>query len=335
MAPSVQNLLKRRVDSPATPAYLPIEVESLRLDKVLNFDIYIHSNREFVLYRAQQLPFTEQSRAKLVQNNISQIYIPYTARDEYQKYIEQHLPEILTDPKIEEVKKATILYDTSKALIKDVLSNPTYSENIRRSQDLVENTISYILKGREAFLSLMRITSFDYYTFTHSVNVSTFSIALARQLGIKDRQALTQLGTGSLLHDVGKSKVPERILNKRTSLNRSEFEIMKKHPGWGTEILHDTDLIPSESYYPVHQHHERLDGSGYPNGIGERDQHPFSKVVAIADVFDALTTQRVYQDAMDSFGALKMMHGMKNNFDPHFLREFTILMGPENKQNYY
>ena len=239
------------------------------------------------------------------------------------------MSDILSDPKIEEVKKAEILYDTSKALIKDVLANPTYSENIKRSQGLVENTIDYILKGRDAFLSLMKITSFNYYTYTHSVNVATFSLALARQLGIDDRNELTVLGTGALLHDVGKSKVPERILTKRTSLNRSEFEIMKKHPGWGGDILRETDLIHEESYYPVLHHHERIDGSGYPFGLVEADMHPYSRIVAIADVFDALTTERVYQSAIETFSALKLMHGMKNNFDPQLLREFTVLMGPD------
>jgi putative nucleotidyltransferase with HDIG domain len=330
----MQTLAQRRsVES--TPPYLPIQVDSLRIDMILNFDLYIFAGRELILYRAKSLPFTERTRTKLIENSISQIYIPYEAKEEYQKYIEAHLPEILNDPKIEEAKKATILYDTSKALIKEVLSNPTYSENIRRSQSLVENTVSYILKGREAFLSLLRISSFDYYTYTHSVNVCTFSLSLARQLQINDRYALMHLGTGALLHDIGKSKVPERILNKRTTLNRSEFEIMKRHPQWGAEILRDTELIAEESYYPVLQHHERFDGTGYPHGVHESDLHPFSKIVSIADVFDALTTQRVYQSAIETYPALRMMHNMDKSFDPAFLKEFTILMGPDSLMNKY
>lgn len=314
------------------PAFLPIRVESLRVDKILQFDIYVYVGKELVLYRSQELPFTEQNLSKLRDNKVEMIYIAYESRHAYQRYLEDNLPEILRDPQVEEVKKAEILYDTSKALIKEVFSNPTYSENIKRSQDMVENTIDYILKGREAFLNLMKITSFNYYTYTHSVNVSTFTLALARQLGINDRKELTILGTGALLHDVGKSKVPERILTKRTALNRSEFEIMKKHPNWGSEILLETALIPDESYDPVMHHHERLDGSGYPNGLLDADIHPYSRIVAIADVFDALTTERVYQAAIGTYPALKLMHGTRNNFDQHFLREFTLLMGPDSPQ---
>ncbi len=328
------SIVKKR-STTQTPSFLPIQIESLRLDKILYFDIYIHTGREVVLYRAKSLPFTEQSRAKLIENSIATIYISYESREAYQQYIEEHLPEILADPKLEEIKKAAILYDTSKALVKELMANPTYSENVRRGQDLVENTINYILKGRDAFLNLMRITSFDYYTYTHSVNVCTFSISLARQIGITDRDALVTLGTGALLHDVGKSKVPERILNKRTSLNRSEFEIMKKHPSWGSDILRETDIISEESYYPVLQHHERVDGSGYPLGVDERDMHPFSKIVAVVDVFDALTTERVYQPAIATYPALKMMHGQDGCFDANLLREFTVLMGPESPLNKY
>lgn len=318
---------KREVDQ--QPAYIQIPVDSLIVDKILGFDLYIHTGSDLFLYRSAALPFTQESLNKLQENNVSQIFIKSDSKQAYQQYVEEALPEIMSDPTIQEEKKASILYETSKALIKDVLSNPTYPENIRRSQKMVDNTISYILKGREAFVSLMKITSFNYYTYTHSVNVCTFSLALARQLQINDIETLKVLGTGALLHDVGKSKVPERILTKRTALNRSEFEIMKKHPGWGGEILKDTDLIDKESYYPVLQHHERLDGSGYPLGSTEKDQHLFSKIVAIADVFDALTTERVYQAAIETYPALKIMHNMKGAFDMKLLREFTVMMGPE------
>jgi putative nucleotidyltransferase with HDIG domain len=242
---------------------------------------------------------------------------------------------VLKDPGVPEVKKAAILYDTSKNLVKDVLSNPVYSENIRRSQNLVESIVGYILKGRQAFLNLLKITSFDYYTFSHSVNVCTFSVSLARQIGIDGSRALADLGTGALLHDVGKSRISERILRKRAPLNGSELEIIKKHPAWGVEILRKTNVISQEAYLPVIGHHERTDGSGYPQGTAAKDQHLYSRLVAICDIFDALTTQRVYQNALDTYPALKLMHGMRKSLDTNLLREFTVLMGPESPQNHY
>ncbi len=147
-------------------------------------------------------------------------------------------------------------------------------------------------------------------------------------MGQKDEQFLHELGTGALLHDLGKSRISERIINKRSALNPYEFEIMKKHPKWGVEILEGDEDFASNSVYPVLQHHERGDRSGYPNGINFSEMHIFSRIVAIADTFDAMTTERVYQKAIDSFPCLKIMFSMKQAYDQHILRCFAELMGP-------
>ncbi len=175
----------------------------------------------------------------------------------------------------------------------------------------------------------MKITSFDYFTYTHSVNVCTFSIALAQQMGFNEQEFLFELGVGALLHDVGKSKISERILNKRAALNSIEFEIMKKHPKWGVDLMSETNDIPEASYYPILQHHERGDRSGYPNGLALNEMHIFSKIVSIADSFDAMTTERVYQRAIDTFPALKMMFTLKGAYDEAALKAFVELMGPK------
>lgn len=309
--------------------FIPIIMDSIRVDSVLDFDLYINVNSNLVLYRSKDLPFTERTRQKLVENKVNKLYITSENRSQYQKYIERNLSKIISDPGIIDVKKASIIYETSTELVKDVLSNPTLGENIKRSADLVENTVNYILKGQEAFHSLMKITSFDYYTYTHSVNVCTFSIALAQQMGFHDQEFLNELGIGALLHDVGKSKISDRILNKRSSLNSIEFEIMKKHPKWGSDLMTDAEEnIPSASLYPILQHHERGDRSGYPNSLALNEMHIFSKIVAIADSFDAMTTERVYQRAMDTFPALKIMFSLKSAYDDKAMKAFVELMGP-------
>lgn len=308
--------------------FMPIYLESIRLDSVLDFDLYISINSQLVLYRSANLPFTDRTLRKLVDNKVHRLYVAFENRSKYQRYIEQNLDKILVDPKIHEEKRAAILYDTSTNLVKDVLNNPTYGENIQRSKDLVTQTVGFILKGRDAFLNLLKITSFDYYTYTHSVNVCTFSIALAQQMGFNDEQFLHELGTGALLHDIGKSKISERILNKRESLTTIEFEIMKKHPGWGVQLLEETDMIEPACIFPVLQHHERGDRRGYPHGLSLDEMHVYSKIVAIADSFDAMTTDRVYQRAMDSFPALKVMFSLRGAYDEQLLRAFVDLMGP-------
>lgn len=308
--------------------FMPIHLDSLRVDSVLDFDLYLKVDKRLVLYRSANLAFTERTRQKLLENNVDRLYVAFESKQKYQRYIETNLDKILKDPEIQEIKKAGILYETSSNLVRDVLSNPSYGENIQRSKDLVSNTVQFVLKGREAFLNLLKITSFDYYTYTHSVNVCTFGVALAQQLGFSDEHFLHELGTGALLHDVGKSKISDRIINKRTALTPIEFEIMKKHPNWGVEILQETDMIHEASYYPVLQHHERGDRRGYPSGLSLDEMHIYSKVVAIADSFDAMTTERVYQRAMDTFPALKIMFSLKGAYDEQILHAFVELMGP-------
>jgi HD-GYP domain-containing protein (c-di-GMP phosphodiesterase class II) len=320
----VAQLLKTEKQS----KYLPIYLESLRVDTVLSFDLYIKIGDDMILYRSADLPFTEKTRNKLLDNNVSRLYVGKENRDKYQKYIEQNLDKILVDREIPEVRKAGILYETSKSLMKDVLENPTFGENIKRSKNMVANTVGYILKGQAAFHNLLKISSFDYYTYTHSVNVCTFGVALAQQIGRNDEEYLQELGIGALLHDVGKSKISERILNKRTSLSPVEFELMKKHPRWGVEILSGTDMISPSAYYPVLQHHERGSGKGYPNGLTLDEMHEYSRIVAVVDTFDAMTTERVYQKAMDTFPALKTMFSLPEDYDSTMLKAFAELMGP-------
>ncbi len=308
--------------------YLPILLDSLRVDSILDFDLFLTVNGKMVLYRSADLPFNDRTRQNLLENKVDRLFITDENRHRYQRYIERNLAKILIDPGIREEKKASILYSTSTNLVKDVLANPTYGENIQRSKDLVTTTIDFILQGKEAFHTLLKITSFDYYTYTHSVNVCTFSLALAQQLGYNDERFLNELGVGALLHDVGKSRVSERILNKRAPLNPTEFEIMKKHPQWGADILKETDQIESSCYYPVLQHHERGERRGYPSGLDLHEMHVYSQIVAIADSFDAMTTERVYQRAIETFPALKIMFSLKGAYRGDFLKAFVDLMGP-------
>ena len=308
--------------------FMPIYLESIRVDSVLDFDLYINVNNQLVLYRSANLAFTERTLRKLLDNRIDRLYVAF----ENKKSTSDISRRIWTRfwPTRRSVKRRRPASCTTR--------RPTWSRTFSttrptaRTSSVPRNwsgqTVNFILQGRDAFLNLLKITSFDYYTYTHSVNVCTFSIALAQQLGFSDEEFLHELGIGSLLHDVGKSRISDRILNKRGSLTPIEFEIMKKHPKWGVEILDETDLIETSSHFPILQHHERGDRRGYPSGLSLDEMHIYSKIVAIADSFDAMTTDRVYQKAIDTFPALKIMFSLKGAYDEQILRAFVELMGP-------
>ncbi len=309
--------------------YLPVYLDALRLDSILDFDLFLDVQGKMVLYREKNLPFTEKYRKNLLDHRVTQLYVPQSARKKYQLYIESSLDKIIADDSVPESSKAKIIYDTSKNLVQEVFENPRVGENIRRSKKMVGHTINYILRGREAFIHMLQITSFDYYTYTHSINVCTFTVALARRLGMENQAILHELGIGALLHDIGKHKIPPRILNKQGTLSRVEYELVKKHPTWGAEILRETNMIPPKSYYPVLQHQERLDGTGYPHALKGPQVHLYGRITSICDTFDALTTQRTYKKALKTFPALKLMKSISMEFDADILDEFILLMGPE------
>ena len=307
---------------------MPVYLDSLKIDSVLDFDLYLKRDTGFFLYRSSRMPFDENTRSSLLDRQIRKLYISIDEQSKYQKYIEQNINSIIKNDSIDEHTKAAVIYDTTRSLVIDILNDPALSENIKRAQNIVESTVYYILNEKNAFRSMLVVMTFDYYTYTHSVNVCAFSIALAQYTGINNPKQLNELGIGALLHDVGKMKIPASILNKQGSLTPEEFEIIKKHPQWGFELIKETDITPQESYYPILQHHERENNSGYPSGIGADEIHQYSKIAAIADSFDAMTTQRIYREAKTSFQACEELAKEKGAYNWELLERFINLLGP-------
>ena len=296
-------------------AFLPVRLDTLRCNSIVDFDLFLRSGGQFVLYRSASQEFTEKNRRSLLEARVKHLFIRGENKAAYHRYLESHLRTIIHDPALDSEAKAEIVYETAKLLVKDLLNNPRLGENIRRGREFVETTVDYILKGPEAFYSLIQVMSFDYYLYTHSVNVCTLSLALARHVGITSETDLADVGTGALLHDVGKTRVPEAVLNKPGPLTPDEMDIVKLHPGWGLTMVRETGEVSETVCLPVVQHHERMDGSGYPDGLAGDQIHPHSRMVAIADAFDAMTTERVYRSAAGAFTALDTMFGEAEAFD--------------------
>lgn len=312
---------------PQARKYFPIDLSTLRADKLLNFDLYISIEGEMVLYREQSLSFSEECRKRLLDSKVRQVYVDDAQRHGFLGYMEQELPLLLHDDRIQPVEKASIMYTTSKVIVEEIFLNPTFGENIKRTEALVDNTVSFLTSGGAAFQNLVMLSDHDYKLYSHSVNVCTFALGLGQEAGIRDPAELQALGIGAMLHDVGKTRIDTRVMRKRAPLSREEFELMKRHVELGVEVLKETDAIPPMAYLPVLQHQEREDGTGYPGGLKGDEIHLFGKITGIADVFDAMTTARVYRDAMPTFDAFKAMLSMP--LDSGLVRKFIRLLGPQ------
>lgn len=309
-------------------SYVPIRLETLRTDTVPGFDLYIKNGDRWLLYRRADLPFTEEHRQALLKRSVPTLFFAAADEEHFHRYLELNIRSIIHDDKIPETAKATIVYNTATYLVQDVLANRARSEDIKRSREFVEATVEFILRGPEAFRGLIEVMSFDYYLYTHSVNVCTLSLALASQLGTEESDHLASLGTGALLHDIGKVKIPEWILQKPAGLTEDEMAVVRGHPAWGLELLKESGVEDELICLPVLQHHERENGAGYPYGLEGSEIHRYSQIVAIADAFDAMTTRRVYRGALGAFPALQEMFDEEGAFAPELLQRFAMILGP-------
>ena len=175
---------------------------------------------------------------------------------------------------------------------------------------------------------MISIMSYDYYTFTHSINVSTFTVALANEAGVTNRQELYELGTGALLHDIGKSEIPKEILNKSGPLTPEEMEVMKTHVVRGENILLVKEGMTASRMLPVSLHHEKLSGRGYPRALKADQIHLHGRITAICDCFDAMTTHRPYAQGMNAYQAVQLMKGkLQDDFDQELVSSFIVLLG--------
>jgi HD-GYP domain-containing protein (c-di-GMP phosphodiesterase class II) len=204
------------------------------------------------------------------------------------------------DPETEQAKaQAKRVYSQGVAVTKDVITGARLGRttSVKRVKRAVQLIVDQVLNNETSLVGLTTIRDYDEYTFTHSVNVCIFSVALGKKLGLTKLQ-LYDLGLTALLHDVGKARVPVEILNKTTGLDEQEWRVMQGHPWLGALTLfamRAQDDVPYRAILVAHEHHMKTDLTGYPKTIRERTLGIFSRIVAVADGFDAATTRRSYQ----------------------------------------
>jgi len=184
---------------------------------------------------------------------------------------------------------------------------------------------------------LVKITDHDLYTYTHSVNVGILSLLLAkRYLGSFSDHDLRELGVGFFLHDLGKTRIDPAILNKQGRLTEKERLEVQKHPQDGFDILKEVDQVSHESKTIILQHHERDDGSGYPNGLKGDEIHLYARICSLADVYDALTCDRPYRNKLSPFMALKLIkRELLGHVQKSLFEGFVFMLGESNRELIY
>ena len=249
-------------------------------------------------------------------------------------------------PGIEPIKKKIIIPSASKKVIaRERVDDPTKVEMSETVKARVNEGIQYLFKNTNAdnfsgaamqvskdlteaimtnsavAIDINTLKVSDEYTFKHSVDVAMISMIIGKRHGLS-RDEIREIGVAGLLHDMGKSKIPTEILNKPGKLTDEEFALMKRHPYDGYQILKDRGGFSNAVLLGVLQHHEKINASGYPMGISKDQIHLFGRLIAVADIFDALVTKRPYKDAFPMREAVEMIMSMTGELDISCINSF-------------
>lgn len=227
-----------------------------------------------------------------------------------------------------EVAQARKLCNLAKGQMVSMFNDARMGKVVKTgdAMPLVEEISASVLRNPTALISVARIKSHDEYTFMHSIAVCALMVALARRLDLDEAQ-VTEAGIGGLMHDLGKATMPLEVLNKPGKLTDAEYAIMKSHPEAGWKMLREAGDATEATLDIALHHHEKMDGSGYPNGLPGEQISLLSRMGAICDVYDAVTSNRPYKAGWDPAESLRRMASWTGHFDEQIFKAFVRSIG--------
>lgn len=275
---------------------IPISVESLRSIKSLDFDLYIQFAALQLprLFRARNVPLRPVDLNQLLERGIETLYISSADTLSYRNYLRE---QVLADASLPMTKRYEILAQAARAVFQDALQARDTVKLVSLSNDLGRQ-ISTLISGEDYLLfDLIEVMLHDYSTYAHATRVCTYASLVAKSIGIYDREQLLPIAMGSLLHDVGKVFIASQIVAKNYRITPEEREQMREHPTQGFKRLAAREDLNWGTLMMVYQHHERIDGCGYPVGLMGREIHEWARVCAVANTYDALLREHPQHDA--------------------------------------
>jgi len=282
---------------------------------------------------------------KMSEYGISEVYIDtdkgpdvdhMPTKQELDREIQKQLDEI-ADSKYSLVKSESLekelirareIRKEAKYTVRNIMEEIRFGRPIKteKVEKVVDRMVDSIFRNQDALIALGRIKRADEYTYMHSLSVCILMISFGKHLGFDVRQ-LKEIGIGAMLHDIGKMQVPEEILNNKGALKEHEYELMKKHVEYSHSLLEKTEGISELSVIIATQHHERLDGKGYPNNLKGDAISIYGQAAAIADVYDAMTSQRCYQRKYEPTEALRKLYEWSESYNRALVAQFIRCVG--------
>ncbi len=224
-------------------------------------------------------------------------------------------------------RRMEALRRSAMIVVEDIFENPN-EENLKRGIKVVSSFVHALMKDPQSYLFLSRLSSHDPYTLQHSVGTASNCIVLAKKMGVDSEEGLVDAGFAGLLHDIGKVKVRTEVINKPGPLDDEEWVEMKKHSEEGYQLIAEQKFISERVKRAILEHHEDKTGKGYPRGLSENEVDLYSKIVALCDTFNALTTTRSYSHARSPFDAFKIIREkLMHKTDERLFHELVQIYG--------
>ncbi len=272
--------------------------------------------------------YTPEGQLLLVKGTVIKPYMvsKIIASGVLEVYVEGEEPEPSRTPVRKPGNNLDRAFLVGQIIVNDIIEQVRSGRPIDRNdlEEAVNIFYPEVINTGNMFTQLWALRSKDEYTMQHSIAVGAFGVKICQLLNLPEKIA-KQVGMAGMMHDIGKVRIPDTILNKSGALTEAEWDQMKKHPQYGYEILRSSGDVEHEIQLAVLQHHERLDRRGYPLNLSPNIIHLFSRILAIADSFDAMTSERVYRKPLSVFAAAEelMADAYKGKLDPRIVILFV------------
>ncbi|MFN8944494.1 MAG: HD-GYP domain-containing protein [Pseudobdellovibrionaceae bacterium] len=303
--------------------FFRIRLSTMRPEKVTSFDVFIFIDDQFILYLKAGDRISD-GKIKLLHGRDTgdSFFVNDIDKQKYRDWVKEDMNSDILNP----FEKAQILRESSVAILEDLFENPDVHQAIDDARPMINDFLDLMEAEPESMSYLISLSGHDFYTYNHSLDVSIYALGLGMALTF-DRKTMEELGVGSLFHDIGKRNVSLDILCKKGSLDENEWAQMKMHPQYGLVILNENPSISDGIKAACFEHHESWSGNGYPQQISGQEIHPFARIVAITDTYDAMTTQRSYNVPMKPKDAIEMItEKLTGRYDPEMLKALRLAL---------
>lgn len=303
--------------------YFKIRIDTIFPGVEVPFDIHLKVGEQVITYLKIGQHLTKEKKQLLESRDSgSHFYLKDEDRWAYRNFMKHLIQGDQTSIK----EKSHLLRESALTFIEEMFEQPDVHKALDDSKPLIQEFISLMDSAPDSMADLISLSSHDFYTYNHSLDVAIYSLGLAKALGFKG-PALEELGQGALFHDIGKRLISLDILCKTSALTEEEWAQMQMHPQFGLDILISKPNISPAIIASCYEHHESWSGMGYPQKLKGEEIHPYGRLIAITDTFDAMTTQRSYNVPLTPIDAVTMMRDkLKGRYDPEMIKAMSEVL---------